>query len=78
MQEYLNSTRPNYTFSAYKVAGNGMSDEDRRNLFSVLDVSNQGKNTYTRLSGLKFQQGETYYVWVIGKETFIFIKWVFK
>lgn len=55
-----------------------MSDEDRRDLFSVLDVSNQGKNTYTRLSGLKFQQGETYYVWVIGKETFIFIKWVFK
>lgn len=48
-----------------------MSDEDRRNLFSVLDVSNQGKNTYTKLTGLKLVQGETYYVWVIGKEALI-------
>lgn len=44
-----------------------MSDDERKNVFSVLDVSNQGKNTYTKLTGLTFQQGETYFVWVIGK-----------
>lgn len=55
-----------------------MNDEDRRNLFSVLDVSNQGKNTYTKLTGLKLEQGETYYVWVIGKEALILINWILK
>lgn len=55
-----------------------MSDEDRRNLFTVLDVSNQGKNTYTKLTGLKLEQGETYYVWVVGKEALILINWILK
>lgn len=36
-------------------------------MFTVLDLSNQGQNTYTKLTGLDFQQGKTYYLWVIGK-----------
>ena len=44
-----------------------MSAADRRALFNIMDVTNQGKNTYTQVEGLELEQGGTYYVWVIGR-----------
>ncbi|KAK3104702.1 hypothetical protein FSP39_008103 [Pinctada imbricata] len=50
------------------VEGGTMSDADRIALFNVLDVTNNGKNTYTLLTGLQLEQSQTYYVWVIGTD----------
>lgn len=44
-------------------------------MFSAMDVTNQGQNTYSKFTNLTLEQGKTYYVWVMG-EYLIVPEWI--
>ena len=52
-----------------QIDGGHVPEQERKALFSVLDVTNLGTDTYTNISGIKMEQGKTYYVWIMGTYT---------
>ena len=55
----------------FQIDGGDVPEHERKALFSVLDVTNLGQDTYTNISGIKMEQGKTYYVWIMGMYMYI-------
>jgi len=50
-----------------QIDGGSATEEEKHYLFSIYPVSNINKNTFYRITPLQLDQGQTYYVWVMGK-----------